>query len=61
MAEGHPDMPTDHKTAIPDDEQGQGNKEPRAKKENAKSVAYYTLAFKSARLRAMINKAKTEE
>jgi hypothetical protein len=61
MAEGHPDMPTDHKTAIPDDGQGQGKKEARAKKENAKAVAYYTLAFKSARLRAMINKAKTEE
>jgi hypothetical protein len=61
MAEGHPDMPTDHKTAIPDEGQGQGKKEARAKKENAKSVAYYTLAFKSARLRAMINNAKTEE
>jgi hypothetical protein len=61
MAEGHPDMPTDYKTAIPDDGQGQGKKEARAKKENAKAVAYYTLAFKSARLRAMINKAKMEE
>jgi hypothetical protein len=61
MAKGHPDMPEDYKTAIPDEGQGQGKKEARAKKENAKAVAYYTLAFKSARLRAMINKAKTEE
>jgi hypothetical protein len=61
MAEGHPDMPTDYKTAIPDDGQGQGKKEAIAKKENAKAVAYYTLAFKSVRLRAMINKAKMEE
>jgi hypothetical protein len=61
MANGHPDMPTDYKTAIPDDGQGQGKKQARAKKENAKAVAYYTLAFKSARLRAMINKAKTYE
>jgi hypothetical protein len=61
MAKGHPDMPTDYKTAIPDDGQGQRNKQPRAKKENAKAVAYYTLAFKSARLRAMITKAKTDE
>jgi hypothetical protein len=61
MANGHPDMLTDYKTAIPDDGQGQGKKQARAKKENAKAVAYYTLAFKSARLRAMINKAKTDE
>jgi hypothetical protein len=61
MANGHPDMPTDYKTAIPDDGQGQGKKQARTKKENAKAVAYYTLAFKSARLRAMINKAKTDE
>jgi hypothetical protein len=61
LTEGHPDMPTDHKTVIPDDGQGQGNKEARAKKENAKAVAYYTLELKSARLRALINKAKTEE
>jgi hypothetical protein len=61
MANGHPDMPTDYKTAIPDDAQGQGKKQVRAKKENTKAVAYYTLAFKSARLRAMINKAKTDE
>jgi hypothetical protein len=33
----------------------------RTKNENAKAVAYYTLAFKSARLRAMMNKAKTDE
>jgi hypothetical protein len=52
MAKGHPDMPTDYKTAIPDEGQGQGKKEARAKKENAKAVAYYTLAFKTARLRA---------
>jgi hypothetical protein len=61
MANGHPDMPTDYKTAIPDDGQGQGKKQARAKKENDKAVAYYTLEFKSARLRAMINKAKTYE
>jgi hypothetical protein len=61
MANGHPDMPTDYKTAIPDDGQGQGKKQARAKKGNAKAVAYYTLAYKSARLRAMINKAKTDE
>jgi hypothetical protein len=58
MANGHPDMPTDHKTAIPDDGQGQEKKQARAKKENAKAVAYYNLAFKSARLRAMVNKAQ---
>jgi hypothetical protein len=28
---------------------------------NDKAVAYYTLAFKSVKLRAMINKAKTYE
>jgi hypothetical protein len=61
MAKGHPDMPPDHTTAIPDDGQGQGKKQARAKKENAKAVAYYTLAFKSARLRAIINKANTNE
>jgi hypothetical protein len=61
MAKDHPDMPTDYKTAIPDEGQGQGKKEAQAKKENDKTVAYYTLAFKSARLRAMINKDKTEE
>jgi hypothetical protein len=61
MAKGHPDMPTDYKTAIPHEGQGQGKKEARAKKESAKAVAYYTLAFKSARLRAIINKDKTEE
>jgi hypothetical protein len=59
-AKGHPDIPTDYKNAIPDEGQGQGKKEARAKKENSRAVAYYTLAFKSARLRAMINKAKTE-
>jgi hypothetical protein len=48
MAKGHPYMPTDHKTAIPDDGQGQGKKQARAKKETAKAVAYYTLAFNSA-------------
>jgi hypothetical protein len=61
MVKGHPDMPTDHKTVIPDDGQGQGKKQARAKKENAKAVTYYTLSFKSARLRAMINEAKTDE
>jgi hypothetical protein len=61
MANGHPDMPTDYLTAIPDDGQGQGKNQARAKKENSKAVAYYTLAFKSARLRAMINKANTDE
>jgi hypothetical protein len=61
MAKGHPGMPTDYKTAIPDEGKVQGKKEARAKKDNAKAVAYYTLALKSARLRAMINKAKTEE
>jgi hypothetical protein len=61
MARGHPDMLMDHKTVIPDDGQGQGKKQARAKKENAKAVAYYTLELKSARLRAMINTAKTDE
>jgi hypothetical protein len=61
MANGHPDMPMDCKTAIPDDGQGQGKKQARAKKENAKAVAYYTMEFKSAILRATINKAKTDE
>jgi hypothetical protein len=61
MVNDHPDMPMDYKTAIPDDGQGQGKKQARAKKENAKAVAYYTLAFKSKRLRAIINKAKTDE
>jgi hypothetical protein len=61
ITKGHPYMPTDYKTVIPDDGQGQGRKQARAKKENAKSVAYYTLAFKSARLRSMIDKAKIDE
>jgi hypothetical protein len=61
MAKGHPEMPTDYKTAIPDDGQGQGKKQARAKKENVKAFAYYTLAFKYARLRSTINKAKTCE
>jgi hypothetical protein len=61
MDKGHPDIPTYYKTVIPDDGQGQGNKKAGVKKENAKAVDYYTLAFKSARLRAMINKAKTNE
>jgi hypothetical protein len=61
MANGHPYMPTDCKTVIPDDGQGQGKKQARAKKENAKAFDYYFLAFKSSRLRAMINKAKTDE
>jgi hypothetical protein len=61
MAKDHPDIPTDHKTAIPDEGQGQGKKQAPAKRGNAKAVAYYTLAFKSARLRAVINKANTNE
>jgi hypothetical protein len=32
MAKGHLDIPTDYKTVIPDDGQGQGNKQVRAKK-----------------------------
>jgi hypothetical protein len=43
MTEGHPDMPMDYKTYIPDDGQGQGKKEARAKKENAKAVAYLMM------------------
>jgi hypothetical protein len=46
---------------IPDNGQVQVKKQARSKNENAKAVAYYTLEFKSARLRAMINKAKTYE
>jgi hypothetical protein len=57
---GHPDMPADHKTVIPDEAQGEGKKQARVKQENFKAVVYYNLAFKSARLRGMINKAKTE-
>jgi hypothetical protein len=60
MVNGHPDMPTDYKTAIPDDGQVQRKKQARAKKENSKAVAYNTLELKSARLRSMINKAKTD-
>jgi hypothetical protein len=59
MAKGHPDMLMDYKTAIPDEGQGQGKKQARAKKENSEAVAYYTLAFKSARLRSIINKENT--
>jgi hypothetical protein len=40
LAKGHPDIPSDYKTVIPDKGQGQGNKQARAKKENAKAVAY---------------------
>jgi hypothetical protein len=58
---GHPNMPADCKTVIPDEAQGEGKKQARAKKESANAVVYYTLAFKSARLRGMINKAKTNE
>jgi hypothetical protein len=58
MVNVRPDMPTDYKTAIPDDGKGQGKKQLRTKNKNANAVAYYTLVFKSARLRAMINKAK---
>jgi hypothetical protein len=61
MANGHHDIQTDYKTAIPDDGKGQGKKQARAKKENTKAVAYYTLAFKSTILRSTINKAKTDE
>jgi hypothetical protein len=61
LAKGHPDMPSDYKTVTPDEGQGEGKKQVRAKNENTKAVAYYTLAFKSARLRAMINTAKTDE
>jgi hypothetical protein len=61
MVKGHPDIPTYYKTEIPDEGQGQGKKQARAKKENSKAVAYYTLVFKYARFRAMINKAKTDE
>jgi hypothetical protein len=61
MANGHPDVPPDYKTVITDDGQGQGKKQARAKKENAKAVAYYTLAFKSAILIATIKKANTDE
>jgi hypothetical protein len=32
MAKVHPDMPTDYKTAIPDEGQGRGKKEARAGK-----------------------------
>jgi hypothetical protein len=32
MAKGHPDMLTDYKTNIPDDGQGQGQKQAPAKK-----------------------------
>jgi hypothetical protein len=39
LAKGHPEIPTDHKTAIPDDGQGQGNKQAISKKGNAKAVA----------------------
>jgi hypothetical protein len=60
-ANSRPDIPTNHKTAIPDDGQVQGKTQARDKKKNGKAVAYYTLALKSARLRAMINKANTDE
>jgi hypothetical protein len=46
---------------VPDDGQGQGKKQAHAKKENANAVAYYTLAFKPARLKSMINKENTNE
>jgi hypothetical protein len=44
-------MPVDHNTSIPDEQQGEGMKQARAKKENVKAVACYTLAYTSARLR----------
>jgi hypothetical protein len=59
MTKGHPDMPMHYMTVIPYEGQGQGKKQAFAKKENAKAVAYYTLAFKSARLRAIIKKENT--
>jgi hypothetical protein len=59
---GHPNMPADHKTGIPYEGQGEGKKQARTKKGNAKNaVAYNTLDFKSGRLRGMINDAKTNE
>jgi hypothetical protein len=61
FVDGHQNMQTGHKDVILDEAQGEGKKQARAKKENPKAVAYYTLAFKSARLRGMISKAKTDE
>jgi hypothetical protein len=59
--EGHPKTPADCKTVIPDEAQCEGKKQARVKKENVKAVAYYALLLKSARLRGMVNKAKTNE
>jgi hypothetical protein len=42
LLKGHPYMPADHKTAIPDEAQGEGKKQARAKKEISKTVDYYT-------------------
>jgi hypothetical protein len=60
-AQGHPNMPADHKTVIHDEGQGEGKKKAWTKKENTKAWAYYTLAFKYVRFRGMINEAKTDE
>jgi hypothetical protein len=58
-------MPVDHKTVIPGEiMQIDGKKQAYMCQEgkfNFKAVAYYTLAFKSARLRGMIHKTKSDE
>jgi hypothetical protein len=61
LLKGYPNLLVDHKTVIPDETQGEGKKQAHAKKENTKAVAYYMLAFKSARLRGLTNKAITDE
>jgi hypothetical protein len=37
MAKGHPDTPTDYKTAIPDEGQGQGHKEAKGQEGKCQS------------------------
>jgi hypothetical protein len=61
LPKGHPHMLVDNKTVTTDEAQGEGKKQARAKKENSKAAVYYILAFKSARLRGMTNKANTNE
>ncbi|MGH7955290.1 MAG: hypothetical protein ACREOZ_04950, partial [Gloeomargaritales cyanobacterium] len=57
---GDPKMPTSS-TEIIDETNSVGKAAMKAKKQNRKAVAYYTLAFKNIRLLALVNKSKTTE
>jgi hypothetical protein len=57
---GDPGMPAKHDDVI-DDATTKGNAQMKAKKASMRAVSYYTMAMKSVRLMAVINKSKTVE